>query len=94
MPKSRYAEKRDENEPQIIAAFVAAGWLVKKHGLGYGADFTAYGINRSEVCEVKRAGRYTLTESETKLRYELTRRGIPYRIIQDVESAMEIINGF
>jgi hypothetical protein len=83
---NRYAKQRDTNEPEIVAAFEAAGWIVVKH-VAYDMDVFPPGELRSYPVEVKtKAGR--VTESQNAL----MARGVPLLVVRSADQARGIIS--
>jgi hypothetical protein len=84
--------RRDSNEPDIVAYFKGIGcWLVQgKPGQGF--DYLVLFRGTIFVVEIKMAGR-SLTTYEKTLMHECELRGIQYSVIRSVEDAQAMVEG-
>jgi hypothetical protein len=84
--------RRDSNEPEIVAYFKGIGcWLVQgKPGQGF--DYLVVFSGKIFVVEIKMAGR-SLTTYERTLMHECELRGIHYYVLYSVEDAQAMVEG-
>ena len=87
------AQRRDENEPEIILALRAAGCFVLQMDKSAGFDLLAIRDDNAWVIEVKQPGKESkLTKAEEARALEIAQQGSGYYfVVSSPEMALEII---
>lgn len=85
-------QRRDKNEPLIVAALIAAGCWVGKMDRMDGFDLLVRRDDKSWVMEVKMPGKeHDLTDNERKTKNAMEEKGNTYHVVSHVDYALEII---
>ena len=92
-----FDDRRDTNEPEIRAAFQAAGWYWQPCDRYQGHDANVYGRGMVFAVEVKNgdhppSGR-TLTPLEKQFKRTIELRGVRLWILLSVDDALNLIAG-
>jgi hypothetical protein len=89
------ANRRDLNEPEIVATWEACGyyWLPMKPGQGFdGLLFTPHNIY---VIEIKNpATLWTFTEAERAFAERIGALGHTYHVVESVDDALKLVGRF
>ena len=86
-----YDDKRDENEPAIVAALRKRGDTVIRLGRGVGADLLILNRCGVHVAEVKDSTKkWRFTDSEKRLRAACAKHGIQYHVLMWTHDIYEI----
>ena len=96
MPKSRWDDKRDGNEAEIIAKFREYHALVIQMPRSAGYDLQVHfgGFSLPPI-EVKNPEyKWTLTADEEKFKAECDKRGIEYIVILHPAEVIDIVNRY
>jgi len=77
-----YDDRRDENEPAIVAALRKRGDTVIRLGRGVGADLLVINSRGPHVIEVKDpTKKWSFTDSEKRLRAARAKHGVQYHVL-------------
>ena len=86
------AQKRDANEPEIVAAAKAAGALVIPMDKSAGFDLLVVHHSGVHIVEVKNPARkWSLTRDEQKTEKAVEHAGQEYNIVELPEDMLEIL---
>ena len=86
------ADKRDDNEKELIAFWRAAGCVWVALHPGQGADGILLHRGHLHVIEVKSTSGGKLTDCETHMMAECERCQVPYEIVHNLDEAMYVID--
>lgn len=81
MTKANYSDKRDKNEPEIVAEFERLGYHVIRMGRTAGFDLLVIGNGKSHIVEVKNPESCKFTKAELILQQACISRGVDYNVV-------------
>ena len=86
------ADKRDNNEHEIMAVFHSVGWASIKMKPGQGCDYVVISPRGIMIVEIKNPEyAWKLTKSEAALRDECERLGETYHVLEYADDALELL---
>lgn len=86
------AERRDNNERDIIDALTAVGCFVRQMSAGAGFDLLVIHDGQTFIFEVKQHGRH-LTQAEAMTARKIEMAGGNYHIVYSDLQALDIVRG-
>jgi hypothetical protein len=82
MTHQRHDDRRDENEPMIVAALRKRGDTVIRLGRGVGADLLVINPRGPHIVEIKDpTKKWRFTDSEKRLRAACAKHGVKYHML-------------
>jgi len=92
MTKSKYSDRRDKNELEIVKEFERLGYHVIRMGRTAGFDLLVIGKGKVFIIEVKNPEGFHFTKAEEDLQLECESRGVAYHIVMFVNQIAEVVS--